>query len=116
MKLTDLITLLVLVATIISSHWLASKQTRNTKRVKWVEDFRAETANYIALSNLVNPKKIDTLYELSKSGFVVLMLLDDRKKDHKILNDDIAAFGMFSATYSGGKYPEYEEGIGKLYV
>ena len=110
----DWITLIVLIATIISSHWLASKQTRKTKSAKWIEDFRFEIAKYIALSNLVNPQKIDTLYELAKCSSVVLMLLDDRKKTHKLLNDEIASFGIFCAKYTGALLPEFEDRIGRI--
>ena len=108
------ITLIVLVITVISSHWIASKQTRNTKKAKWIDDFRFEIAKYIALSNLVNPKTVDTLYNLSKCSFVILMLLDDRKEKHKLLNNDIAAFGIFCAQFTGSMLPEFEDRIGKI--
>ncbi|PAW94830.1 hypothetical protein CKK33_15545 [Mucilaginibacter sp. MD40] len=114
MEIRDYITLIVLLVTVVSSHWLASRQTIKNKRSKWIEDFRSEIASFISLSSRIDPKNIDTLHELSKSGFFVLMLLDDRRKSHLELTNEIAKFNIFVTKFSSSKLDEFKQKISKI--
>jgi hypothetical protein len=115
MESRDWITLAALIVTIISSHWLASKQTRKTKRVKWIEDFRSEIANLISLSNQVENHNISTLIPFSKCGYVILMLLDENKKNQKPLMLEIQSFGLFmTETFTPNLMQEYKQRVEKI--
>ena len=114
MPIKDFITPIILVATIFSSHWLASKQARKTKRAKWIEDFRFEVAKFMALSNVISPNDIKSIHDLSTSGYVILMLLNDKSKKQEALTIEVVSFGMFSTQYQSMKLNEYERRIAKI--
>ncbi|GAA3988145.1 hypothetical protein [Mucilaginibacter dorajii] len=107
----DIVTPIILIATIFSSHWLASKQARKTKKAKWIEDFRFEVAKFLSLSNLISSSDIKALHDLSTSGYVILMLLSDRNKKHQALINEVASFGIFSTQFNSTKLTEYEKRI-----
>jgi len=115
MESRDLITLIVLVVTIISSHWLASKQTRKNKRAKWIEDLRLEVANVISFSQQVENRNVATLFAFSKSGYVVTMLLDENNKYQEDLLLEIQAFGLFMTNRSSNtNIQEYADRVSKI--
>jgi hypothetical protein len=95
MGIKDWITPFILIATIISSHWLASKQTRKTKQVKWIEDLRLEVASIISLSQKYNKADSESILSFSKSCHVATMLLDENIKHQNNLLLEIQAFGIF---------------------
>jgi len=107
----DIVTPIILIATIFSSHWLASKQARKTKKSKWIEDFRFEVAKFLSLSNLISSTDIKALHDLSTSGYVILMLLNDKNKKHQTLINEVASFGIFSTQFNSTKLTEYEKRI-----
>jgi len=114
METREYVTLFVLIATIISSHLLASKQTRKNKKAKWIEDLRLEVANLISLSQQVT-KDVNTLFPFSKSGFVVAMLLDQNKKLQEDLILEVQDFGLFVTTgFNLSQITEYKDRVTKI--
>jgi hypothetical protein len=95
METKDWLTLIALIATIISSHWLASKQTRKSKKAKWIEDFRFEMAKFFSLGSQYKRNDIKTLLDFSASSWILMMLLDESQKGQKELIAEIAEFGLF---------------------
>lgn len=115
MEAREWITLIVLVVTIISSHWLASKQTRKNKRSKWIEDLRLEVANVISFSQQVEKRDVKTLFAFSKSGYVVTMLLDQNKKNQEDLLLEIQKFGLFMTNkFDIDHMQEYKDRVTKI--
>jgi len=116
MEAKDWITPIILIATIISSHLLVSKQTRKNKRAKWIEDLRLEVANVISFSQQVDDKNVNTLFPFSKSGYVVTMLLDQNKKNEKDLLLEVQEFGLFMTGKVNNKnyMQEYKERVTKI--
>jgi len=118
MEAKDWITLIspiILVATIISSHLLVSKQTRKNKRAKWIEDLRLEVANVISFSQQVEDGNVNTLFPFSKSGYVVTMLLDQNKKIENDLLLEVQAFGLFMTEKFNANYiKEYKIRVAKI--
>jgi hypothetical protein len=114
MELKDWITTIILLLTIISSHWVVSKQIRKTKKAKWIEGFRMEVAKYLSLSNKASRNNLTALYNIAESGYVILMLLDDNNKLHQLLNDEIVAFNAFSLQFTAADLDEYTKRIGNI--
>lgn len=117
-ELKDILTIVVLVATIFSSHWLASKQTRKAKKAKWIEDLRLEVANMISLSQQVEMHDVKTLFPFSRSGYVVTMLLDQNVENQNTLLLEVQAFGRFmtdQASPTGRLFiSEYKDRVEKI--
>ncbi|SHN35302.1 hypothetical protein [Mucilaginibacter sp. OK098] len=112
MEAKDWITLIVLVITVISSYWLASKQTRKTKRAKWIEDFRSEIARFLTLSIRVEDNDVNTLISLSESTWVIVMLLDENSKIQLKLIEEVNIFGLFMAEkFNSSHIQEYKERV-----
>ncbi|MCC8409895.1 hypothetical protein LJ707_13235 [Mucilaginibacter sp. UR6-1] len=91
-EIRDYITLIVLICTIVSSHFLASKQTRKNKRAKWIDDFRISIANFISLSQQIDHLNIDTFIKFSNSGYTIILLLNPELKKHSDLILQIRSF------------------------
>jgi len=117
MEIKDWITIAVLIATIVSSHWLASKQTRKNKKAKWIEDFRNEISKFFSLSIDVKKGDVKTIQNLSTSSWVIIMLLDENNKSQQTLIEEISGFGLFMSErfHTGDDIAEYKSGVTKIY-
>jgi hypothetical protein len=90
MDISDVITVFVLVATIISSHLLASKSIRKTKKAEWVDRLSILVSEVVSKSIALTPKSSRSEYEkLSKKAILLLLILDEDKKMQKQLNQII---------------------------
>jgi len=91
MEYKDYLQIIVLVATILSSNWLVSRQIKKNKKSGWIEDIRKEVANFTTIGIAITPKSSKTeLSELNRSSTLLILLLDERDEKQKKLISTIA--------------------------
>ena len=56
MECKDYLQIIVLVATIISSNWLVSRQIKKNKKSGWIEDYRKEVASFTSIGLAIKTK------------------------------------------------------------
>lgn len=91
MVIKDYLQIFALIATIITSNWLVSRQIKKNKKSAWIEDFRKEVATFLAygFSITKNPPK-EELINVVKSSTLLLLLLDEYDEKQKNLINKIA--------------------------
>ncbi len=115
MEIKDWITIGVLIATIISSHWLVSVQTRKNKKVKWIDDLRLEVANFLTHSREFGDEDPTNPFPFSRSGCVITMLLDETNPHQNELIHEVRSFTDFIlAGFDRNKLEEYKARVGKI--
>jgi hypothetical protein len=91
MECKDYLQIIVLVATIISSNWLVSRQIKKNKKSGWIEDFRKEVASFTSIGLAIKPKSSKAeLSELIRSSTLLILLLDEKDEKQEKLISTIA--------------------------
>jgi hypothetical protein len=86
----DYFPIIIMAITVISSHLIVTKQVRKNTRSLWIQDFRKEIANFLALAQYITPKSSDEqLLELTRSAFQIAFLFNPDNTLHKELEVDV---------------------------
>jgi len=110
MECKDYLQIIALIATIISSNWLVSRQIKKNKKSGWIEDFRKEIANFTSIGFAITPRSSKTeLFELSKSSTLLIMLLDEKdKKQEKLKNTIIETTILLSTNFTESHIVDFQ--------
>lgn len=85
--LRDLTPLIGTITTIWTGYKLISEQVKKNRKVKWIDDFRSESAKFITLTTAIHGEWTnDRLFEVTGSlNLLVLFLEESDNKVHKQL-------------------------------
>jgi len=91
MECKDYLQIIALIATIISSNWLVSRQIKKNKKSGWIEDFRKEVASFTSIGLAITPESSKAeLSELIRSSTLLVLLLDEKDEKQEKLISTIA--------------------------
>jgi hypothetical protein len=91
MECKDYFQIIALIATIISSNYLVSRQIRKNKKSGWIEDFRREVAGFLSNGMAITPYSSKLEFtEFEKRAMLLLLLLDGKDFKQNLLIGKIA--------------------------
>ncbi|MGV8964560.1 MAG: hypothetical protein ACOH2V_14430 [Candidatus Saccharimonadaceae bacterium] len=112
----DYIQILALIATIITSNWIVSRQIKKNKKSGWIEDFRKEVATFLAcgFSITTNPPK-EELLNVVKSSTLLLLLLDaDDEKQKNLINKIARTTIILSKDYTVANLDDFQKKFNEI--
>jgi hypothetical protein len=113
MEVKEWLTVGTLIATIISSHWLVSKQARKTKKAKWIDDFKIEISKLLSLCYKYDKTDAKSGYDLITGCFSIMILINVKIESHKLLD---AAISDLLKIVQNQSLENYTEASAKVYL
>ena len=111
MECDNYLQMIALFATIVSSHWLVSRQIVKNKKSSWIEDLRREISTFTALGiSMGSNSTKDERFKIIKSSQLLILLLDENEaKQGKLIEVISSTMILFSTDFQENHVQDFKE-------